>query len=76
MILLYIAYVFFTPTITFLFLLKEKCNSFIEYYKKMPSEQRGVFLSELAKSYGIDKNSVVSVANSVLSVKVSYFIHL
>ncbi|XP_059141347.1 malonyl-CoA decarboxylase, mitochondrial-like [Physella acuta] len=48
---------------------EEKCNSFIEYYKKLPSEQRGVFLCELAKSYGIDKNSVVSVANSVLSVK-------
>lgn len=57
-----------------LFIIQAKCKSFIEYYSSLPQEQRGSFLCELAKDFGIEKDGVLSVASSVLATKVNIII--
>ncbi|BFZ09639.1 hypothetical protein BsWGS_12678 [Bradybaena similaris] len=46
-----------------------KCRNFMEHYNRLTQDQRGHFLCELAKDFGIDKDSALSVANNVIIAK-------
>ncbi|CAG5127514.1 unnamed protein product [Candidula unifasciata] len=46
-----------------------KCRNFMEHYSNLAQDQRGHFLCELAKQFGIDKDSALSVANNIVIAK-------
>ncbi|GFO27221.1 malonyl-coa decarboxylase, mitochondrial [Plakobranchus ocellatus] len=45
------------------------CSEFVKYYTGLSQEQKGPFLCLLAKQYGIDKDTLCTVAKSVLFAK-------